>query len=86
MRTEISSIEQKNKLPKINKKTKTIQTKPFHSNALKQKGAFTSNINKYNYSLSNTKKDENNSSILNSQKKCAIQGNKFSIQKIRNFQ
>ena len=81
MRTEISSIEQKNKLPKINKKTKTIQTKPFHSNALKQKGAFVSNINKYNYSLSNTKKDENNSSILNSQKKCAIQGNKFSIQK-----
>ena len=81
MRTEISSIEQKNKLPKINKKTKTIQTKPFHSNALKQKGAFTSNINKYNYSLSNTKKDENNSSILNSQKKCAIQGNKLSVQK-----
>ena len=81
MKTEISSIEQKNKLPKINKKAKTIQTKPFHSNTFKQKVVFTSNINKYNYSLSNTKKDENNSSILNSQKKCAIQGNKFSIQK-----
>ena len=81
MKTEISSIEQKNKLPKINKKAKTIQTKPFHSNTFKQKVVFTSNINKYNYSLSNTKKDENNSSILNRQKKCAIQGNKFSIQK-----
>ena len=84
MKTEISSTEKKNKLHKIgkiNKKPKSIQTKSFNPNAFKQKVNFSSNINKYNNSVSNTKKDENNSSILNSQKKCAIQGNKLSVQK-----
>ena len=88
MKKEISSTEKKNKLHKIgkiNKKPKTIQTKSFNPNAFKQKVNLTSNINKYNNSVSNTKKDENNSSILNSQKKCAIQGNKLSIQKNHNL-
>ena len=84
MRSELSSIEQKNKLyklDKINKKTKTIKTKPYHSNICKQKGIFSNTLNKYNNSSSNIKKDENNSSILNSQKKFSIQPNKSQIPK-----
>ena len=84
MRSELSSIEQKKKLhkiDKINKKAKTIQTKQYHSNVFKQKATFSNALNKYNNSLSNIKKDENNSGILNSQKKYQIQPNKFQIPK-----
>ena len=76
MKTETSSIENKIKLRKIvklNKKTKIDQTKPYHSNSFKQTGSFYSSINKYNSNISNLKKNENNNSnILNSQKKKPI--------------
>ena len=78
-----ATVENKNKLykiDKITKKTKTIQTKPYHSNSFKQRGNFTNCINKYNASLTNTKKDENNSSnILNNQKN--LYPNKYSNSK-----
>ena len=83
MKTE--TVENKNNLHKINKvgkKTKTIQTKPYHSNSFKQRGNLSNNINKYNISLTNSKKDENNNiSILNTQKKNLIQNNKYSNSK-----
>ena len=76
MKTETSSIENKIKLRKIvklNKKSKLEQTKPYHSNSFKQTGSFYSSINKYNSNISNLKKNENNNSnILNSQKKKLI--------------
>ena len=72
------TVENMNKLHKISKKTKTIQTRPYHSNSFKQRGNFSNCINKYNASLTNSKKDENNSShILNSQKKL-LYPNKYS--------
>ena len=82
MKTESSSIQNKNKLhkqDKPNKKGKTIHTKQYHSNSFKQRDAFSTNFNKYNIpSLSNSKKDENNNStILNSQKKISNHSNKF---------
>ena len=83
MKTE--TVENKNNLHKINKvgkKTKTIQTKPYHSNSFKQRGNLSNSINKYNISLTNSKKDENNnSSILNTQKKNLIQNNNYSNSK-----
>ena len=76
MKTETSSIENKIKLRKIvklNKKAKIDQTKPYHSNSFKQTGSFYSSLNKYNSNISNLKKNENNNSnILNSQKKKQI--------------
>ena len=81
MNTQISSLENKNKINKdrTGKKAKTIQTKPYHSNSFKQRGNLSGNINKYNVpSLSNIKKDENNSSsLLNKQKKNSNQSNKY---------
>ena len=81
MKTENSSLENRNKInkDKTGKKAKTIQTKPYHSNSFKQRGYLSGNINKYNVpSLSNIKKDENNSSsALNSQKKNSNQSNKY---------
>ena len=90
MRSELSSIEQKKKLhkiDKINKKAKTIQAKSYNSNSFKQRGVFnSSSMTKYNNSLSNTKKDENNnSSILNSQKKGLNQPNKCQNSKQNKF-
>ena len=83
MKTE--TVENKNnlhKISKVGKKTKTIQTKPYHSNSFKQRGNLSNSINKYNISLTNSKKDENNnSSILNTQKKNLIQNNKYSNSK-----
>ena len=79
MKTESSSNENKNKMrkiDKINKKSKTIQTKPGHSNSFKQRGNFSNNLNKYNISLSNKKDENNNSSILNDQKKNSLSINK----------
>ena len=83
MKTE--TVENKNnlhKISKVGKKTKTIQTKPYHSNSFKQRGNLSNSINKYNISLTNSKKDENNnSSILNTQKKNLIQNNNYSNSK-----
>jgi serine/threonine protein kinase len=79
MKTESSLNENKNKMrkiDKINKKSKTIQTKPGHSNSFKQRGNFSNNLNKYNISLSNKKDENNNSSILNDQKKNSLSINK----------
>ena len=81
MKTE-SSSDNKNKLHKQDKngkKTKTIQTKPYHSNSFKQRGTFNSNIYKYNSAgLSNSKKNENNNScILSGQKRMPLHSNKF---------
>ena len=82
MKEETTSLENKNKIHKINKKSKTIQTKPGHSNSFKQRGTFSNNLNKYNISLSNTKKEENNnSSIFNTQKKISLSINKHLITK-----
>ena len=81
MKTENSSLENRNKInkDKTGKKAKTIQTKPYHSNSFKQRGNLSGNINKYNVpSLSNIKKDENNSSsLLNKQKKNSNKSNKY---------
>ena len=61
------------KIVKLNKKAKLEQTKPYYSNSFKQTGSFYSSINKYNSNISNLKKNENNNSnILNSQKKKQI--------------
>lgn len=90
MKSETPSTENKNKLhkiDKINKKAKTIQAKSYNSNSFKQRGVFnSSSMTKYNNSLSNTKKDENNnSSILNSQKKGLNQPNKCQNSKQNKF-
>jgi serine/threonine protein kinase len=62
-----------------NKKPKVNQSRPYHSNAIKQRVAYSSSMNKYNgISLSLPKKNESNSSsLLNSQKKKSSQINKY---------
>ena len=81
MKTEIFGENKNNvrKIEKINKKANSIQSKSLHSNSFKQKGYLSSSINKINSNLPNLKKDENNnSSLINSQKKNSIPNNKFS--------
>ena len=81
MKTEIFGENKNNvrKIEKINKKANSIQSKSLHSNSFKQKGYLSSSINKINSNFPNLKKDENNnSSLINSQKKNSIPNNKFS--------
>ena len=62
-----------------NKKPKDNQSRPYHSNIIKQRVSLSSSMNKYNgISLTNSKKNESNSSsLLNSQKKQSNQINKY---------
>ena len=62
-----------------NKKPKVNQSRPYHSNIIKQRVSLSSSMNKYNgISLTNSKKNESNSSsLLNSQKKQSNQINKY---------
>ena len=80
MKTETSNENKNNikKLEKANKKN-SIQNKQYHSNSFKQRVYLSNSMNKYTPNISNSKKDENNNSILmNSQKKYSIPNNKFS--------
>ena len=81
MKTEISSMENKNKFNKINKKIKTLQPKSIHSNSFKQRNNFSNSSNKYN-----NVNIINNTSLLNSQKKSGMIGNKFSNLNQNKFQ